>query len=82
MAQPQIDISQHFHLVHSLRELAPIIDAPAMLNEFLSALKAQESPDGLFDAMFVRKLFVESGIADNELIDHLIKLNNLYIYIA
>mmetsp|Transcript_73584 Transcript_73584/g.66219 ORF Transcript_73584/g.66219 Transcript_73584/m.66219 type:complete len:288 (+) Transcript_73584:81-944(+) len=74
MAYPQIDVASHFHLLESLRELAPVIDAPGMLNQFLSALKAENSVDGLFDCQFVKKLFIESGIADDALIDHLINI--------
>lgn len=77
MAYSTVDIESHFHLLESLRELAPVIDAPKMLNEFLSALKAHKTDEnGLFDAQFVKKLFVESGIADDTLIDHLIKLKS------
>jgi len=75
MAYPTVDVKSHFHLLESMRELAPVIDAPKMLDQFLAALKADKTDeDGLFDAKFVRKLFVESGIDDGALIDHLINI--------
>lgn len=75
MAQTQSpSIEDHFHLLEHLRQLAPEIDASKMLKKFLDLLRREQSKDGLFSAEFVKKLFNDSGIADKEVTDHLIKL--------
>eukprot|EP00483_Globobulimina_turgida_P009035 UN09053 len=68
-------VEQHFHLLEMLGELAPIIDAPTMLTAFLNELKTSSNgSDPLFSSEFVRGLFMDSGIVDEELIKHLIDI--------
>eukprot|EP00483_Globobulimina_turgida_P007470 UN07484 len=66
-------VEEHFHLLQTLRELAPIIDAKKMLTGFLDELSSQEPAD-LFSSEFVTGLFIDSGIVDEELIKHLIDI--------
>eukprot|EP00484_Ammonia_sp_Unknown_P014813 CAMPEP_0197073418 /NCGR_PEP_ID=MMETSP1384-20130603/210598_1 /TAXON_ID=29189 /ORGANISM="Ammonia sp." /LENGTH=287 /DNA_ID=CAMNT_0042512255 /DNA_START=36 /DNA_END=899 /DNA_ORIENTATION=+ len=74
MAKTHPNIEEHFHLLETLRDLAPKIDAPRMLHQFLRELKREQSSDGSFSSQFVSELFSNSGIADKELTNHLINI--------
>jgi Ca2+-binding EF-hand superfamily protein len=68
-------VEEHFHLLQTLRELAPKIDATKMLTEFLDELKmSSKETDHLFSSEFVRGLFIDSGVVDEELTKHLIDI--------
>eukprot|EP01084_Bolivina_argentea_P303033 523137_1 len=69
------ELPDHFHLLDTLQDLAPKIDAETMLGGFLNEKKSQDlGEDTLFTADFVKKLFKESGIDDDAVIENLIHI--------